>query len=70
MNKLFAAAVQFLTFLALSMVILLTPVTGFIPSFIMALRLFFSLLLCLEPSFPIAPCSPSIQGHLKLQVRL
>jgi hypothetical protein len=70
MNKLFAAAVQFLTFLALSMVILLTPVTGFIPSFIMALRLFFSLLLCLEPLFTTAPCSPSIQGHQKRQIRL
>lgn len=40
------------------MVILVTPVTGFIPSFIMALRLFFSLRLCFDPSIPATPSSP------------
>jgi isocitrate dehydrogenase len=49
------------TFLVLLMVTLLTPVTGFMPSFNIALRLFFSLLLCLE--LPLAPAphnSPTI----------
>ena len=40
------------TFLLFLMVTRVTPGTGFIPSFIIALRLFFSLRLCLEPASP------------------
>ena len=44
-----------ITFFDLLIVTLLTSVTGFIPSFSIALRLFFSLLLCLELSLSPAP---------------
>ena len=40
------------TFLLFLMVTRVTPGTGFMPSFIIALRLFFSLRLCLEPASP------------------
>ena len=51
------------TFLLFLMVTRVTPGTGFMPSFIIALRLFFSLRLCLEPASPPAARTARQQGR-------
>jgi len=55
-----------LTFLLFFTVTRLTPVIGFMPSFSMALRLFFSLLLCFD--LPLA--SPSCPEYEKMKTIL
>lgn len=57
---------QLLTFLLFLIVTLLTPVTGFMPSFCIAFLLFFSERLCLPP-LPLAPASPSSSAMISTQ---
>lgn len=58
------------TFFVLLIVTLLTPVRGFMPSFNMALRLFFSLRLCLVLSLPPVIDGKSLNTHYHWYHRL